>query len=115
MALPAGLLDDIITVETATVTQNAQEGSDDLTWPPNGGTSEDVISDFQYLGAREFPESVKLYAETTARCRVRYNPSIALIDPATHRIQFDGKIWDITGTILDAFRTTLTIELTNKK
>jgi head-tail adaptor len=116
MALPAGLLDDIITVETATVTQNAQEGSDDYTWPPNGGTSDMIPSAFQYLGSREFPESIKLYAETTARCLVRDTPFTKLIDPATHRIQFDGMIWDITGsTVLDTYRTTRTIELTNKK
>jgi head-tail adaptor len=116
MAVLAGRLDDIIAVETATRTQNAQDGSEDVLWPPAGGTSDDLPSDFQYLGTREFPESVKMYAETTARCFVRKTPFTDLIDPATHRINFDGKLWDITGaSVVNQYRDTLTIELTNRK
>jgi SPP1 family predicted phage head-tail adaptor len=63
--------------------------------------------EYQGLGSREFPLSQKRQAEATARFIIRYREGI---DPATFRIRFDGKAWNITTPIHDAKRSYLTIE-----
>lgn len=115
MAIPSGNLRHIVSIETATRVQSPQSGDEIETWPPTGGTTLTIPGEFAYLGSREFPESFKTFAETTARCRIRYTSTTALIDPATHRLSFDGKTWDILGIIPDPNKTALTIELAARK
>lgn len=69
---------------------------------------------FEPVGTREFPSSVKLFAETTGRFRIYYREEL---DPTFHphassdyRVLFNDTIWDIQPATLIGRRVGLLIE-----
>lgn len=85
--LYAGLLDRWVIFQLRTETQNSY-GEPVEAWAETFGT----WAAFEALGSKEFPALQKTHAETTARFRIRYRTGI---DPATHRILFDDRLWNI--------------------
>jgi head-tail adaptor len=106
----AGALHHRPVFQTATLTQSGS-GAEAKAWPPDGGASFTEQASFQYVGGREFPGREKLYEQTTARVIVRYSSRTSPVTAATHRILYDGKIWNILGAIPDDHKTQLTIEV----
>jgi SPP1 family predicted phage head-tail adaptor len=68
---------------------------------------------FEPTGTREFPQAQKRNAETIGRFRIRYRSGI---DADTHRIVFDGRIFDIQPPVdMSGSRRELLIEASETK
>ena len=96
-----------ITFERNTPTRDTA-GGEVPHWAPDFRTD----AQFQPLGSREFPSFQKRHSQATARFRIRYRSGI---DPALHRISYNGKYWDITDPVPDDRRRELLIEVSEIK
>lgn len=106
--LPAGKLNQWLIFEVATVTQDSTR-AEIKTWATDFG----VPGGFDALGSREFPTFQQRHEQTTARFTIRYRTGI---DAGTHRISYNGQIWDIQPPIdPDGRRFQLLIEATETK
>ena len=85
----AGSLDQRITIESRTDTIDAV-GQSNPTW----GTFEaNVPAGFDPVRGREFFNAQALTVVEAAMFRIRYLPGLI----AGHRVQYDGKVWDIAS------------------
>ena len=84
--MDAGKLDRLITIQAATTTQN--EFGEPI---PSWSNLADVWAEYLPGGGSERFTAQQVYAETTARFRIRWRSDV----DAMSRILFDGKTWDI--------------------
>lgn len=97
-----GKLSDLIVFESVTTVTDSF-GSEVETW----AQAFQAYAEYQPIGSREFPVLQKRQSETTARFVIWYRDDI---DPALHRILFEGKHWNISEPLHDRERITTTIE-----
>lgn len=88
--MQSGHLSDKIVFEAKVFTTNA--------------AGQDVVS---WVAGFEAWSEVERNSETNGRFIIRYRSDVT---PASHRIIWDGAIWDITSAVHDRKRTQLTID-----
>lgn len=101
--MKAGKLRNVVTFEIKTLVGRDSFGSEILSWAADFREWATV----QFAGSREFPAAHKRQSETTARFIIRHRSGI---DPAQHRIVYEGRIFDITAPLPDERKTQLIIE-----
>ncbi len=89
----------VVQVDTATDTDVDQNGAQLEVWD-RVGTDFTLITKFEVdpsrPGGAEYFAEEKRRVENKATFKVRFSSKSNSINPATHRILFDGKIWDVT-------------------
>lgn len=81
-----------ITIQRATITQDAGSGENVETW----ATLATEYAEMLPLSDGERVKAAEVSAEITTRFRILYSPLVATVNPKD-RLSFAGKTWDIWG------------------